>query len=409
MQQQGHNATFCQGGKEEFKAWCQGVGASVTSVDITAIPFCVEQAKALCALLQENKKITRVSVEVSDACDGVGVLCKELEGLCNVNDLEVAYAYSCPDVFLDLLQKNQSVQRLQLFSMISQESYFGVPQIMRLVHSIQLNELSVLRKLRLPWNNLQHEAGTLLGEFLATRECPLEELDLSFNPALFGGSAVSTLANALMVNQRLTCLSLERTSIGPGGAILLANALKVNKTLRMLNVSSNELKKEGVSSLAESLCINRTLRHLDVGYNDFYDVDFFLKPMSINTSLKSLNLSGMCSSGPWVNDIGEMIRQNSSLQKLHLDDCDWHIARWEPIAEALLTNGTLTVCPSTYDSEPVCIRNRERRKRVKKNVVVFLAIAWWRKRLAPKEIIQIIAKLLWKMRIKRGKIALKDP
>lgn len=104
------------------------------------------------------------------------------------------------------------------------------------------------------------------------------------------------LAKAMWLNTTITCLDLSSNDLNDHAGSYIARMLKRNTTLKKLELDNNNLGKLTCQAFSESLAINNTLVYLSLDSNPLCTDDSmaaftsFAEVLSINTSLKSLNL-----------------------------------------------------------------------------------------------------------------------
>jgi Ran GTPase-activating protein (RanGAP) involved in mRNA processing and transport len=141
------------------------------------------------------------------------------------------------------------------------------------------------------------------------------------------GKGATILANALYNNTTLTELYLSKNQISDIGVHSLAQTLSINNsTLKLLDLHSNNITDEGAEYLAEMLKINKTIIRLGLGFNQISDQGVRLLTNAItyyNENLQWLSLSSnRLISDKSVTPLIEMLKHNSSLRNLWLNDCN---------------------------------------------------------------------------------------
>ncbi|KAJ3163614.1 hypothetical protein HDU86_000197 [Geranomyces michiganensis] len=112
-----------------------------------------------------------------------------------------------------------------------------------------------------------HRTNPILEELLyslnlvADNDETLTELDLNDCP-VFTSRHASTLASALLTNDKLKSLSLRSVALPTHCAEEIAEALIRNTTLEVLDLSNNSIAPAGIKALAEMLERNATLKEL---------------------------------------------------------------------------------------------------------------------------------------------------
>lgn len=123
-----------------------------------------------------------------------------------------------------------------------------------------------LETLELQDNQLTVVTAAELAKSLRRPDCPLLELDISWNS--LRASGVCAIAEALSSNSKLQRLRISWNGANQKGGVALAEALRVNSGLRRLDIQHNEI--DGIAALM----IADTLRHsnshltsLDLSHN----------------------------------------------------------------------------------------------------------------------------------------------
>jgi Ran GTPase-activating protein (RanGAP) involved in mRNA processing and transport len=140
-------------------------------------------------------------------------------------------------------------------------------------------------------------------------------------------SGASSLADALLNNNTMEELSLWRNCMLDLGIQFLAETLSINKsTLKKLDLSENGITDIGAAHLAEMLKTNRILTHLSLCKNELTDRGVLLLSNALqnrNHTLEVLSLSeNKLLSDSSVAALIDMIKNNCSLTKLWLNDCN---------------------------------------------------------------------------------------
>jgi len=185
--------------------------------------------------------------------------------------------------------------------------------------------------LDLSYNDLRCSGCAILGEALASGECPLRELVLEKNDIAKDGA--EALAKALAVNtDTMQKLVLRGNKLGDGGAIALGNMLKRNKSLQILDLSSCSIDNRGGAALGHGLSRNSGLECLNLDKNALgsnSDTSIFSVGISTNNSLKQLHISGNGLGATnhdgdakllWDKAIAEALSKNISLRRVNLSN-----------------------------------------------------------------------------------------
>ena len=117
--------------------------------------------------------------------------------------------------------------------------------------------------------SLQYAKETILMKVIqdvADNDKRTQTLELMSSVVWKGKSAALTasLADALLVNTKVTALNLSDCNIGDNGLISLADSIKDNLTLYDLNISYNKFARTGLQHLAKCLTANKGLLNLEI-------------------------------------------------------------------------------------------------------------------------------------------------
>ena len=152
------------------------------------------------------------------------------------------------------------------------------------------------------------------------------KLCLSINKISSEGASI--LVNAVRNPSMLEELYLDHNRISDLGVQLLAQAISNNNNtkLKVLYLGSNSINYEGAFHLGEMLKANKTLRRLNLSENNLGDqgVQLLANALSYpNRSLLQLDLnSTKLADHSTVNSLIDMLRNNGSLEKLRLCNCN---------------------------------------------------------------------------------------
>lgn len=151
--------------------------------------------------------------------------------------------------------------------------------------------------------------------------------ELWLNNSRITSQGALILSNGLFNNSTLKKLYLNDNSIHDRGVYTLCRALSINNiTLKELYLARNDITSKGAQYLADMLNTNRTLTILSLYGNRIDDegIKYLTHVLRYyNTSLEYLFLSG----NNQMTDISvdyfiEMFKQNQTLRKLHLFNCN---------------------------------------------------------------------------------------
>eukprot|EP01106_Pelomyxa_sp_JSP_P007728 TRINITY_DN2249_c0_g1_i27.p1 TRINITY_DN2249_c0_g1~~TRINITY_DN2249_c0_g1_i27.p1 ORF type:complete len:1104 (-),score=184.52 TRINITY_DN2249_c0_g1_i27:92-3403(-) len=173
--------------------------------------------------------------------------------------------------------------------------------------------------------------------------------------------AVKALAEALVVNTTLSCLSLQYLLQSSEQVQFLGKALKVNNTLTSLDISStNCIDDTAVEVLASTLSVNSTLKILGLGGADFENLNG-LKLLTAAISKQSTIVSIAFMQARWSPDglsyLCEFLKTDKSLTSLDLTGLNPTSAELLQIAETLKVNTSLKSllirCTNFDEAKPV--------------------------------------------------------
>ena len=234
----------------------------------------------------------------------------------------------------------------------------------------------------------------LLAKFLSTNTS-LRKLDISHNN--IGDNGISHIAAALHLNTVIEELPVVSCGISAVGAELLARSLSTNTSLRKLDISHNDIGDNGIThiaaalqkntmkififvscgisdvgaeSLAKFLSITTSLRKLDISHNDIGDngithiaaalqkntmktftlvscgisefgAESLAKFLSINTSLRKLDISCNNIGDNGISYIAAALQSNTTVEELPAVSCGISAVGAALLARSLSTNTSL--------------------------------------------------------------------
>eukprot|EP00966_Prymnesium_polylepis_P191507 4437972-Prymnesium_polylepis.1 len=128
------------------------------------------------------------------------------------------------------------------------------------------------------------------------------------------------LAKALVVNDTMTSLTLQRSGLLTGGVVLMANALKINRTIAIIDLEGNRFDHDGASAIAATLTVNSTLTWLSLSYNFIGDEGSMAiaKALEANSTLKQLMLNSNSISPDGGMAIANVLKVNDTLSGLDI-------------------------------------------------------------------------------------------
>jgi len=228
------------------------VGPSVTkffsssmalqSVDFSNTKISPEFLKAILIGLISNKVLKDISLllagnELRSA--GAAEICSCVAGLGNVIHLDLRDNSLDMDIvsICHSMQKNKSLQILDLSQNIGKSKSVNVPAILESIVEMVLVESLPLRTLSVADNRLKQDACVII-DSLGTND-KLEEVDISGN--LIGDEGAKLFAKALQINTKLRKISLDRNGITLKGFESLAASMKRNYSLQLLPVPFSDI------------------------------------------------------------------------------------------------------------------------------------------------------------------------
>lgn len=156
------------------------------------------------------------------------------------------------------------------------------------------------------------------------------------------GSIIKSLESKSLVAE----LDLRSNQIDDKGAKMIGTFLRDNVTLKRLILNGNHtIGCEGVKEIAISLCHNSSLEHLGLRSCGIgkKGAERFAMTLNRNSTLKGLDLCGNTEVGDdAVELISRGLKENRSLLELNLSSCGLGDEGCAHLADALLTNVTLT-------------------------------------------------------------------
>ena len=172
-----------------------------------------------------------------------------------------------------------------------------------------------LEELHLYNNNLQLSAVEILQEL--KRISSLKKLDLNSNT--LSEKVANDLADVIKSNTCLEELHLENNNL-QSSAIVILKSLKLTTNLRKLNLNGNNISKKVVHDLAEVIKHNTCLEELYLGGNNLQpSAVIVLHALKGISSLRKLSLNSNNMSEKVVDDLADVIKNNTCLEELYLD------------------------------------------------------------------------------------------
>ena len=173
----------------------------------------------------------------------------------------------------------------------------------------------------------------------------LTSLDLKY--CNLTNHAINAIATLIQASFSLEELNLMCNNITAEGAHCIANALVYTKVLKDLKLNGNKIGDKGAMHVAFALTKNKTLEKLDLGDCDI-EIDSIIAictALHRNITLKALNLSRPVLFSVQEESavhIGEMLKENMTLEELHLEKFLMTDFGVERLCEGLMNNKSLT-------------------------------------------------------------------
>ena len=173
-----------------------------------------------------------------------------------------------------------------------------------------------LEKLYLSGNDLKLDATVILQAL--KEKFNLKVLQLNDNGMT--EKVAEDLANVIKNNKGLEELYLSNNSLKSAAAVIL-KALKENSVLRKLSFSGNLMTQEVAEDLVDVINNNRNIEHLFIRNNKLGpSVVAILQALKVNCNIKFLNLSGNNMTKQVVVELAQVIKNYSNLEDLYLSD-----------------------------------------------------------------------------------------
>eukprot|EP00549_Striatella_unipunctata_P025170 CAMPEP_0118696306 /NCGR_PEP_ID=MMETSP0800-20121206/13761_1 /TAXON_ID=210618 ORGANISM="Striatella unipunctata, Strain CCMP2910" /NCGR_SAMPLE_ID=MMETSP0800 /ASSEMBLY_ACC=CAM_ASM_000638 /LENGTH=142 /DNA_ID=CAMNT_0006595379 /DNA_START=36 /DNA_END=464 /DNA_ORIENTATION=+ len=114
-------------------------------------------------------------------------------------------------------------------------------------------------------------------------------------------------------------LQLGNNYVGDASIVLLADALKRNRGLKQLYLGYNCVSHVGLASLVDALLVNPNITHLDLSGNKFFSqrsMRLLQKLIRYNTSLEEIGLENCFSPGQQAELLAQAVRNNITLKTI---------------------------------------------------------------------------------------------
>lgn len=259
-------------------------------------------------------------------------------------------------IIMKALKSNMTIQKLELFG--SELSYDSIKCIANVLQNqSNLIDLSLAYcKMNIDgckemFVSLQINSSLKSINFSEIRDIA------TYNNILQDHKCITILSQSLRTNTTLEYLNLHNNGINAEGINILITNLKYNTCIKKLNLSANYMNaddfKHGGYAIADLLRVNSTLEKLDLNQTHLNEGSFgaIMDALCYNTSLKNLIL--------WLNHgiknnqkINEMLKNNKSLQSIDIHDIGIKSVEYiDTIIESLKLNSSITSlkCDATHD------------------------------------------------------------
>lgn len=171
----------------------------------------------------------------------------------------------------------------------------------------------------------------------------LQQLGLSYNE--LDNDSVYYLSKIIKNNKSIVRLQIGKNRFADVAGCYIGLALTHNNTLQHLDVSRNLLRSIGVLPISMALKTNLSLQVLDLRYNSFdHDcTDSIASIIGENKTLYSIRLSGNIFSNESIYVFAEKLRYNAVLTSIELCEVGMTSSGFERICQCLYYNKTLKV------------------------------------------------------------------
>jgi len=265
------------------------------------------------------------------------VILQAMKGILNLKKLFLEdnnMSEKVVDDLADVIRNNTALEELYLGNNDLQSSAVVVLQA--------LKGISTLKKLSLYGNNMSRKVADDLSDVIKNNIC-LEEIDLGSNnlqssavvilQALKGistlkslylysnnmsGKVVGDLSDVIKNNIYLEEINLGNNNL-QSSVVVILQVMKGISNLKKLFLQDNNMSEKVVDDLADIIRNNTGLEELYLGNNDLQSsaVVVFQALRGIST-LKKLNLYGNNMSGKVVNDLADVFKSNTRLELVSL-------------------------------------------------------------------------------------------
>ena len=199
--------------------------------------------------------------------DTVPTLCKIVNYLCNINQIECriwgSYHSTSAELLSDSLKTCKSLHSVTLDDVYYITTQFGFLNADGSLCSSSLDALkccSNIHSLSLPLHNIGSVGISLL---VSAHKSWVNLHTLNLSKNAFGSDGAQDLSKVLVHYKSLHCLDLSHNKIGDSGAVALAEGLKDHTSLIELKLRHNNITSAGIAALIQVIRCNH-LQHLDL-------------------------------------------------------------------------------------------------------------------------------------------------
>ena len=192
---------------------------------------------------------------------------------------------------------------------------------------------------------ISEENGPVVTEMLIKNKT-LETLNLSGNHGMLSDTGLSYIAEGLKRNSALKVLTMSYVTAH--GGISLATAIATNNSIALvrLNIDHLEITKESGPAFVGMLQQNSSLEHISFKHSlslSDVGVSFIAEGLQKNTTVQSMHLSDCNITSSGAKCLAKMLKFNSSLTDLYINYNPIRDEGVAHLAEALKMNKTLTL------------------------------------------------------------------
>lgn len=255
-----------------------------------------------------------------------------------------------------------------------------------------LSNNKTLKKLDLYGSFINRPNLSIAVREMLRRNFTLKELNLDDNS--LKGDDIERIVEGLKENQSLQSLSVANNDIEVKGVRALCKAV----SLKHLDVGRTQLSSEAWTELCDHLPKSVTFLSLRFNFPHEEGLEALCRMIERNTSLANLDISNNYLKEEGGKKLAKSLYLNHSLKRLFLFSNSIGRLGEAAVVSALENNGTLIDCPCQCRGiDALCQRNQDMHTRAAVSIVAFVCIRRWNKALMefPKDIVQIIAKMLW--------------